>query len=262
MIPIISVPSSQSSYSTAPVAAMASMSDVVLGRLPVASIAPSVNLADMNNNSRGNPSMRPAMQPQSASDNSQGLFNPGIASRVSQPTLNASASTLFLAQLFAQSDNAVSITGSTSQFIDYSTFVQYGMVKYRPSNAAMPRAETRAPEMSAEPSAANQLRMAAEQAARQLENANTVRQATPLVNAAPAASAGATMAQASAPQTEKTEARPQNATLKTSASRGGASSSLIRQRGVDAYMATFARNYANLNTPTTTKEPATEAVSL
>lgn len=255
MLPVISAITTAPNMPTANVASAAPVaaSEAVVGRLPQSVVAPSVTLPEMTNNGRGG-GYRPFAAVQESSP-AEKIFTPGIASRVSTPTLNLSNSTLFLAQLMGQASTTANVTGLSGNFVDYSTFVQYAMVKYKPSHAFIPPAEPSqiaAPETKAAPSAGDQVRAAAREANHVLQavaaRAQQVAAPPPVVTASSAPAAAATAAVMSQPannNAEKADIRPM-VNLRN-VSRGGIGNSLVIARGVEAYQATTIRNSTNLS---------------
>lgn len=251
MLPATLVSSAQPvSFSAASIAAVET-SDIAIGRLPFSSVAASVALPEGNNNRSSHSPTYLAANPQ----NTAMLPFDGYLPRAQTASLSFGFSSQFLAQLLGQSDTASGLSqffgGSSTLFIgDPGLLEAYGQVKYMPSHASLPRPQTPAMRFNdiigkSENAALSAPRIAMEPVAQT---------ASPAVNMPPVAQA---VRQAdpihpvisSIPVNTETVKTQRVSTSPRTGIGGAGEKSLIRPRGVDAYLATFSRNHAHKQTP-------------
>jgi hypothetical protein len=180
------MPSVQSSTPLQTSVLFAASSDAAIGRMPFQSVPSTVSVAEANNNSRGNNQNRSAFG--TSTPSAAAIRNAAITqyydNQASSKSGGTGFSSLFLAQLFGQGDSQSgslmqSFLGSFSptQTIDYETMIAFSRVKYKPSNAFVPRADnTQQPivqntENPASPQRAQQV-SAMQQAIREFQSAN------------------------------------------------------------------------------------------
>ncbi len=260
MTPFIALPNAQAPVPPQTSAVVGAATNVSPVNLPIDAVPATVTNQQINNNLKGGSSPARSAAPTSTPISTGGSFlNILMPANTSAPVQFSSP---FLAQLFAQTPS--SQVGSLASFfandnvptstLDSELMQLFSEVKYRPSNAAKPMPPTQnvlSSELSQDgvERQRQQIQQQAQSTTRQvvLESSDGNRQgvntqASALsASQAPARSVQATPARPTQPQQQTSEKSP----VKRLAS-------LIRPVGLDAYVASFSRNVANL-TPTSSE---------
>ncbi len=149
MIPTVSLPVVQAPNPVQTSFFTGVPSDAAIGRIPFQSVPATIAVAEVNNQSRGNGQGRQAF---SSTPSAAEIRNAAITQFYSGQASSSAGvgfSSLFLAQLFGQSNAQSgslmqSFLGSFSptQSLDYETMMAFSRIKYKPSNASAPRVDT------------------------------------------------------------------------------------------------------------------------
>lgn len=147
MIPIISVPNIQTPPPVQTSAVTAATSDIAVGSLPMTFVAPAVSMVEVSNYSKGLPATRVG----NGNNSNVAVLSYPPATPVTTSETQTSQlgfTSQFMAQAFAQSsdEEAASLaelfSSATPEVVDTGTYITYNMIKYLPSNAALPKPES------------------------------------------------------------------------------------------------------------------------
>lgn len=256
MIPVISVPNLQMAPPVQPNVVTAATSNVAVGSLPLTFVAPAVAQSEINNYSRGIGA--PATGKSNASV-SVLTYTPSTPAPVPQTTTSQLGFTSqFMAQALGQGSGdsaslAALFSSTTPEVVNTGTYLTFNMVKFKPSNAAIPyieppqrelasgaairveRTPVSAPAPAPMPAPAVQQEIASAPQSAQMAT-HVVKSVAPQVVSIPAP--------APAPSRVRAEA---NVSANKSGSVKSVLSSLVKASGMHAYVATIARNSVNLN---------------
>lgn len=249
MTPFLSMPSVQPQLPVQTSAVVGMPTQISTMKLPLDAVPATVNAETIYNNTRGSrsPSGGAAAGGAIVPANSGGLL-PVIAGVDFRPSVQFSSP--FLAQLFAQTPGS-QIQAMTEFFVndnephyvaDPALMALYSAVKYKPSNASVPtRTHNVAAEMKSQQSRIMQqlAEQKAQQMQRQVRSEAVVQQSSRqiFIQVPPTGNAGT----GGRPLSQQSSSGAPGSPFQAKSFR-----SLIQPTGVDAYMASFSRNIANL----------------
>lgn len=261
MTPLLAIPAIQAQPPVQTSAVVGAPTQISTIKLPVDAVPSTVNVEQVYNNTRGSSTVRQSPVSLGAASVASGntALMPMIAGLDFRPSVQFSSP--FLAQLFSQTpgNQLQTMAGfftndNAPRYVaDPAMMALFSQVKYKPSNASIPLPDS--------DHVFNTMRQQQQQFMQQLSD-QKIQQMQSQVREMPAAQASQGTRQiiihlpnlGGAP----TQERGSNAAANTSSPFAAKSfRSLVQPTGVDAYIASFARNYANL-----TEQPDAVKVAL